>query len=124
MSGNNRRRASDGDPRQGRGASTRRAAAQLRNRAVREFNAAAERGLDGVPIAEETQPTYVQFLQGGLDELMAQHDAEARLPAVTERLEAFTGGLANETRRRSLTAVTLAVFVAIKGHACPLWPFC
>lgn len=124
MSSNQGRRHSEGNPRPGSRASHRRATGQLRDRAVREFNAAAERGLSGVPIAEETQSAYVQFLQGGLDELMAQPDPEARLPTATNSLEGFASNLAVETRRRSLAAVTLAVFTAIKGHACPLWPFC
>ncbi|MBT2368437.1 hypothetical protein J7E88_24710 [Streptomyces sp. ISL-10] len=91
---------------------------------IREFNAAAARGLGGVPIAEETQPAYVRFLQDGLDALMARENAEARLPEATGNLEDFTGGLAGETRRRSLAAVTLAVFVTVKERTCPLWPFC
>ncbi|MFI1176704.1 hypothetical protein [Streptomyces melanogenes] len=123
MSGNQRRRQSEG-PRPGSRSSNRRATVQLRDWAVQEFNAAARRGLAGVPIAEETRPAYVQFLQGGLDELMAVSDPEARLPEAAQNLEGFATSLAVETRRRSLAAVTLAVFTTIKAHTCPLWPFC
>ncbi|WP_405631562.1 hypothetical protein OG933_38160 [Streptomyces sp. NBC_00016] len=91
---------------------------------MREFNAATRRGLAGVPVAEETQPVFVQFLHGGLNELMAVSDPEARLPEATHNLEGFASNLAVETRRRSLATVTLAVFTAIREHTCPLWPFC
>lgn len=124
MSGNQRRRQSEGNPRPGSRPDNRRAAGQLRNRAAREFNAAAARGLAGVPIAEEAQPAYVRFIEGGLDNFMAAPDREVRLPEATGNLEGFTRDLATETRRRGLAAVTLALFTAISKHACPLWPFC
>lgn len=124
MSGSQGRRQSEGAPRPGNRSSNRRATAQLRDRAVREFNAATQRGLAGVPVAEETQPAFAQFLTGGLDELMARPDPEARLSVATHNLEGFASNLAVETRRRSLAAVTLAVFTTIKAHTCPLWPFC
>ncbi|MFF1440116.1 hypothetical protein [Streptomyces sp. NPDC058295] len=124
MSGNQGRRQSEGTPRPGSRSNNRRATAQLRDRAVREFNAATQRGLAGVPVGEETQPVFVQFLHGGLNELMAVSDPEARLPEATHNLEGFASNLAVETRRRSLATVTLAVFTAIREHTCPLWPFC
>ncbi|EPH42185.1 hypothetical protein STRAU_4755 [Streptomyces aurantiacus JA 4570] len=77
-----------------------------------------------MPITEEARPTYERFVQGGFDELMAQADPEAQLSIATGRLENFTGELATETRRRTLTAVTLAVFSTIKDRTCPMWPFC
>lgn len=124
MSGNQRRRQSEGNPRPGSRPDNRRTAGQLRERAAREFTAAGERGLAGVPIGGETQPAYVQFLEGGLDELMADPNPEARLPQATDNLEGFTAGLATETRRRSLADVSMAVFTLVKRNTCPLWPFC
>ncbi|OEJ61065.1 hypothetical protein BGM19_26695 [Streptomyces agglomeratus] len=124
MSGNSRRRESEGNPRSGRRATDRRAEGHLRERVARDFSDAAERGLDGVPIAQEARPAYHQFIITGFDELMAQADVEAQLPVATGRLERFTGDLANETRRRSLAEVTLVVFTTIKDRTCPLWPFC
>ncbi|WP_221357630.1 hypothetical protein [Streptomyces beigongshangae] len=124
MNGNNRRRATEGDPGRRRGADNRRSAGHLTERVAREFSDAAERGLGGVPIAGETQPTYQQFILTGFDELMAQADVEAKLPVATGRLERFTGELAGETRRRSLAEVSLALFTTIRDRTCPLWPFC
>lgn len=124
MNENNRRRLTEGNQRSGNRSGNQRMTGHLRDRVGREWANAAERGLNGVPIAEETQPAYRQFILTGFDELMLTINPEVRLPEATGNLEDFTGNLARETGRRSLTAVTLAVFTAVKDRTCPLWPFC